>query len=450
MRRRSVLPALVGAAALASMSAAPRVARANPMDTFGFGSRCAAMASACAADVRDFSASYYNPAGLALARRLDASVGYFYADHGLSMNGRRNAVDPVRGLVGGIVAPGAILGVPFAFGVALHLPDDRLSRVRALPQEVPRWELYDNRNQRLFLAANLAVSPWRWLQIGGGLSFMSSTDGRLDITGGANLFDPTSSQLRHEVDASLGAVRYPQLGARVELSEEVAFAVVYRGEFKLDLDLRARLYGDVSALTTAYYALRAVSVSAYLPQQLVWATSYRFGPRVKANVDLTWMNYRRYVSPVANLDVVLDIPPPPGGWPAGITPPTTPAPTKVAPLDVADRVVPHVGVEVRVLEGKRVSIDVRGGWEFMKSPFAEQTGVTNFVDRDRHMFSSGVGFEWRPPWEFMPRSLRLDVHGQVHWLVDGTTRKADPSSYVGDYTAGGTIANLGGTLGIGF
>ena len=82
---------------------------------------------------------------------------------------------PFRGVEDGSNRADRMAGVPFAFGFAFHLPDDRLSRVEALPQTAPRWELYDNRNQRLYLAANLALSPWPWLQIGGGVSFMSST-----------------------------------------------------------------------------------------------------------------------------------------------------------------------------------------------------------------------------------------------------------------------------------
>src|SRR5205085_8348186 len=127
----------------------------------------------------------------------------FRADHSLETNGADNAVDPVKGINAGIVAPGRFLSIPFAFGIAVHLPDDRISRVRALRQEQPRWELYDNRNQRLFLAANVAIEPFERLQIGGGVSFMSSTSGSLDITGSANIFSPDNSQLRHEVNADL-------------------------------------------------------------------------------------------------------------------------------------------------------------------------------------------------------------------------------------------------------
>ena len=211
-------------AALAGIVLATSPARANPPDTFGFGSRETAMGGAVAAETRGFAASYYNPAALARSRGLEVGIGYFRADHSLEMNGRDNGVDPVKGMNAGLVAPGTLLGIPFAFGLAVHLPDDRISRVRALRQEQPRWELYDNRNQRLFLAANLAIEPVPWLWIGGGLSFMSSTRGRLDISGGANVFRPDDSQLRHEVDADLTAVRYPQAGVRVARGDRVALA----------------------------------------------------------------------------------------------------------------------------------------------------------------------------------------------------------------------------------
>src|SRR3984957_10636465 len=174
-------------------------AHANPLDAFGCGSRETAMGSAVSADVSDFSASYYNPAGLAKARSLEMSIGYFRANPSLYMNGQNSGVDPVKGLVGGAVVPGKVYGLPFAIGVGLHLPDDRLVRVRALAQDQPRWELYDNRNQRLWFGVNAAISPFPWLQIGGGITLMAATLANLDITGHVDLFGPTDSSLRHQV-----------------------------------------------------------------------------------------------------------------------------------------------------------------------------------------------------------------------------------------------------------
>jgi long-chain fatty acid transport protein len=172
--------------AILALMLVPSTALANPLDTFGFGSRETAMGGAMSADVKGWTASYYNPANLARSRALEIGFGYFRASHHLEINGNDTGVDPVKGFNGGLVAPGTLFQIPFAFGLAVHLPDDRISRVRALRQEQPRWELYDNRNQRLWLSASLAIQPFEWLWIGGGLSFMSSTRGRLDIGGRAS------------------------------------------------------------------------------------------------------------------------------------------------------------------------------------------------------------------------------------------------------------------------
>lgn len=440
----------IAAVALASLFVA-NAASANPLDTFGFGSRGTAMGGAVAADTSDFGANYYNPAGLARAKGLELSLGYFRADHTLRTNGHDNHVDPVKGMVAGVVAPGKVLGIPFAFGLGLHLPDDRISRVRALRQEQPRWELYDNRNQRLYLAANVGVSPWEWLQIGGGLSFMSSTEGRLDISGDANITKTDSSQLRHEVEADLTAIRYPQLGARVALGKRFALALVYRGEFQLALDLKARLHGQIQeGLTTALYELSTHSINAFLPRQLVMGGSWQATDDLKVNVDVTWVNWSAYVAPVASLDVKLDIPPPQGGWPASITPPSTPAPTIIVPIVMHDRWVPHLGAEWRALATKKWEALLRGGYEYAKSPIGAQTGVTNYIDRDRHSVSLGLGGRAIAPIRELPGDVRLDVHAQLSVLTTATTLKSDPADTVGDYTAGGHIWNLGATLTVGF
>jgi len=440
----------VGAALVGGLALAAPPAHANPPDTYGFASREVAMGNAAVADTHGYAAGYYNPAGLVRSRGLELSIGYFRADHAMEIDGRENGVDPVKGINAGLVVPGRLFGIPFAFGLAVHLPDDRISRVRALRQEQPRWELYDNRNQRLFLAANVAVEPFPWLQIGGGLSFMSSTTGRLDITGNANIFRVDDSQLRHEVDADLTAVRYPQAGVRVKLHERAALAATYRGEFQLGLDLGAHLAGDVSGLTTALYELETHSVNNFLPQQLAFGGSWLFGRDMRASIDMTWMNWSAYVPPVARLGVVLDIPPPAGGWPASITPPEAPAPTRVEPLRMHDRMIPHVGLEYRALATRKVEGFLRGGYEYSKSPIEAQTGLTNYVDRDRHTFSFGVGGAVHGVARELPGSVVLDAHVAFSRLVSDTTRKASAADFIGDYVASGSIVNIGATLTVAF
>ena len=200
--RRSLAAALAGA-----LLAWGTTAEANPLDAFGFGSRGAAMANAGAADASDFSANYYNPAGLARAPALEYSLGYFRADHFLYLNGQRSAIIRSKGSSGASSRRARSSAFPSPSASGCICPTTGCSRVIALPQSDRRWELYDNRNQRLFFAANVAVSPWDWLQIGGGLSFMAATEGAVDISGNVDVLKPQNSAIRDQVSADLTAIR---------------------------------------------------------------------------------------------------------------------------------------------------------------------------------------------------------------------------------------------------
>jgi long-chain fatty acid transport protein len=445
MRRSALL-----VVALAAVAVLPSRAFAAPPDTFGFGSRETAMGGAVAADVRGFAANYYNPAALARSRGFEVGLGYFHAGASLSMNGKDSDVAPAHGVVGGLVAPGQLFGLPVAFGVAFHLPDDRLVRTRVAPQEEPRWALYEDASQRLYLSSNVAIQPVPWLWLGGGLSFLSSTRANLDITGSANIFRPDDSQLRHQVEADLTANRYPQGGARVALGDSVALAAVYRGQVKVGLDLSARLAADVSGLTTALYEVTTSSVSDFLPQQVVLGGSWRVLRGLEATFDATWIDWSAFVPPAASVEAHLDVPPPAGGYPPGISPPVSPVPIGVVPLRMHDRVAPRIGVEWEALSVASTRAFVRVGYAQMRSPIEAQTGSTNYVDRDLHAFSVGLGASFRGLGDVLSGTLTVDGHLQVLDLVSDTTRKSSPADLVGDYTAGGTIVNVGFTVGFAF
>jgi long-chain fatty acid transport protein len=322
--------------------------------------------------------------------------------------------------------------------------------------------MYDNRNQRLWFGVNAAISPWPWLQLGGGVTFMASTLASLDINGHIDLFKPTDSSLRHQVDADLTLVAYPDFGARVELSKQLALGAVYRGKFSLDLNVNANVKAGVGVgksgvgpgtggdITMLALALQTDTVDSFLPQQAVIGASWKPFEDLHANLDVTWINWSAYVPPVSRITTQLDVPPPQGGWPKGITPPTPPQPVVIAPIEIHDTVVPHLGVEWRALARPTWEGFVRGGYEFAKSPIGAQTGITNYVDRDRHSISAGLGLRLIAPAKVLPGDVRFDVHAQYSVLPTETTIKNDGSDLVGDYTAGGHIWNVGATATVGF
>ncbi len=452
MPRRTVYKgsALVVGALLSLMS---HEALATPPGTYGFGSRASALAGAMSADGGDSSSVYYNPAGLVRATGVRVDVGYFYAHHALSVNGSDNAVDPAHGVVGGVVAPGRLFGIPFAFGLATHLPDDRLSRSRALPQLQPRWELFDNRVQLLYLAADVAISPWPFLRLGGGISFISSTRGRLDIYGDIAFPQASASRLRHAVDADLRAVRYAQVGMQVDVANNFTLSFVYRGEFKLALEFDATVAGNVvvgsgmnAARIPGQYDLVSRSTAVFLPQNAV--LGFRFQPRPSITLlgDLTYQNYASYTNPTARLDVALDLTPPPG---LNLPIPALPPGINPAPADFRDTVSLRLAAEGRVSAGAH-ELSFRGGFRYEPTPVPEQRARdTNFLDCDRVGVSAGAGVRIAGV-PGLRGGLVIDGYGSLQAMIPRVYRKLDATDPVGDQRLDGFVIDAGITTSIAF
>jgi long-subunit fatty acid transport protein len=431
---------------------------ASAPGTYGFFSRATSMGGAVAGDAPDPSACFYNPAALVSAPGLGLSVGYTYSDNRLRINGKDNNVADVHGLNGGIVAPGKIGRLPFAFGIATYMPDDGLSRIRALRQETPRWELYNDRPTILFLAAQIAIRPLPWLEIGGGVAFLAATRGRFGIRGEANVLRPFDSQLEHEVDADLTSIRYPILGARFKLGNLGFLGLTYRGETKLDLALEANLAGivDFAGVNVPLtYALATRTIDAFQPQQVVLGFSFQAIKNLRANFDLGWVNWSAYESPTAQTTAHLDATLPPG---VNIELPEDPKPINVVPPAFEDRFVPRLGLEYllgfgseRKVSGrdervKAIEIPLRVGYVYERTPVPEQIGRTNFVDTDRHTVSLGTGVVLNAPGSILPGSLRLDAHAAISVLPERIMYKSNAADFVGDYRADGTMLTGGATL----
>lgn len=459
MRLRSIIRVVLPA--LAGLGFWPLgQAFAHGPDTYGFGSRSSSMGSAMTADATDFSACYYNPAGLADAKSMSISLGYAYMGNQLRMNGIDTNVPALSGISGGIVAPGKFLDwLPFAFGIATFMPDDGLSRIKAQREETPRWELYDDRLSLLYLTVNIAIRPWPFLDIGGGIAFLAATRGRFAVSGRADAISPYESQLRHEVDADLTSIRYPQLGARVHLGGFGNIGLTYRGETKLPLSIAADLDGivDFAGIEIPLrYALESYTIDGFLPQQLVLGASFQRVRGLRVNIDLTWVNWSAYESPTAQTKSHLEAQLP-EGLPVEL--PEDPKPTERKPTNFEDRIVPRIGVEyvipllgsakARDAESKSASSiewPVRAGYAYELSPVPEQRGFSNYVDADRHTFSVGMGVRLNGLVAIVPGSIELDMHAQFSVLPERTMDKQSAADFVGDYTADGLMYGGGGTL----
>ncbi len=383
-------------------------ARANPADVFGFGARSAAMGGAATAVADDASANYYNPAGLARTGDLRIDVGYQAGKPHLFLNGHDSDVDATHGFDLGLVAPLELFKTRIAFGIGVFLPDDRLTRTRSLPFAQPRWVYYDNRTQRIYFAANLAVRIFRGLYVGAGLTYMA--------------------------------------GIAWEATPWLTLAASYRHSFVLTTDQGFSITGNVGnpgmkpAVSNGSLVAQSSSSDLFQPWQLTFGGALRLTRRVLLAYDLTYARWSEFPTPAANFHLTLD---------AGALNPYVhipPSPTYPEP-GFHDIVIPRIGVEVRALDGERLGLDVRAGYSYEPSPAPEQIGAASYADADKHRFSVGAGLAIKRlgRWFLARVPLAIDASFGVTALPPRANRKASPVDPVGDFVADGYVLEGGVT-----
>ncbi|MDB4969163.1 MAG: long-chain fatty acid transport protein [Myxococcales bacterium] len=400
------------------------------------------MGGAATAASEDSSANYYNPAGLVHGRDLRIDIGYRYAQPILRMNGRDVGVDASRGFQIGIVAPGSIGPFRFAFGASLWLPDQRLTRVRSLPFDQPRFVLFDNRTQRLYMAANIAIQIVPGLYVGGGLTFMSRTAGQLFLKGDVAVSDPDASSLVSRIDVDLVAVRYPQLGVLWEPTPWLSIGVTYRHSFVLSLDQQFRIDGNIGnpglppVVESGYFAARSQSLDLFQPWQLTAGGALKLKRTILLTFDLTFARWSEFPIPASNLTLGLDI----GAYNDRVM---LPGARSYAESGFHDIVIPRAGVEWRAWERPKMAVDVRGGYSYEPTPVPEQIGESSFADSDKHSFSVGAGLELSRITSILPKPLAIDVHAAVTYLPERASHKVDPLDHTGDFVADGVVVQIG-------
>ena len=444
MRRRVLLLMAV----LAGLIAQGGDAEANPVDAFGISSRAIAMGGAYTALAHDASANYYNPAGIVARKDLSLDIGYQIAVPTLRLNGHNVGVDHTRGLTAGIVAPGSIGPFRFAFGVVMFLPDERVSRVRAMPRVQPRFVYYDNRTQRIYLSTNLAVQIVKGLYVGAGVTFMSRTHGDLELSGRISFPDAEAeSDMRLDLDVDLKALRYPQAGILWEPWKWLSVGLVFRDEFVLEMVQGFRITGDVvgeggggTILHDGFFGLTSLSTNLFQPRQLALGVAVMPTARWTVSVDLVWAQWSRFINPGSRLEMEVEL----GSFNDLVDIGSQPNPP---PARFRDTWSPRLGVEYLAYQSTRAVIAVRGGYAYEPSPAPEQTSRTmNLVDNHKHHLSAGVGFSLSKLIAVMDRPLDVDFHIAYLHQQRRRHRKHDFVDPVGDYTATGFVMSAGVTL----
>lgn len=437
-------------------------AHADAPDSYGVGSKNAALGSAVAGGISDWTAPYYNPAGLATHHRVQTGVGIQVAQDRLEpfddiVLGYDQDGAPVRGPVGadyddtyGLTAG---VSVPFSeklyFGVVLWSPLQRLVRIMTVDPYIPHYVFYVNRSQRITLNLALAYRVTPWLRVGGGASILAGSKLDLDFNlpaGEGSDEDESRGLMGLDITPTLTPVG----GLQLDAGAGVTVGLAYRGE--TDLTTTVRQKTGSNTVVTIGPSLRFTSrvriaggfiiLDHFTPQQAVLGTSWDSPARPFAlHLDLTWMDWSAYGGPYIDPDFEDIFIPPLGNVAVNWRRPPKP--------EFRDTFVPRAGAEWRFAE----RFAVRGGYSYEMSPAPLSDGEANILDANAHVASFGLGMKFRDPSGRVQKPIALNVHVRTRMLQAVTAKKAvtydcdDPNDRppVG-YPCGGEITTAGSVI----
>lgn len=378
-------------------------ARASIPDVLGLGSEESALAGAAAARVRGFSSGYYDPAGLALLERPEATLGVvgFGSQLEIRKAGKSTTApisDPFAVLVGG-AAPIPFTGVldhRLFIGIALAIVPSGLVRVIARKPDEPFYPLYDNRTQRLVILPTLAARLGHGLSLGIAFNYLAGLSGRVAAAPGA------TRAIEARVDEAITSRLGVNAGLRFQATRALALALVYRQEFSVPF--RTVSHNDVAGQPID---LDIDAEGLYTPHELVLGSALALPHGLTASLDLEWAHWSGYPGPF--VAVASELP---------LIGAIATAPPRVSFTDTASV---RGGLEWLAVAHRASELRLRAGYGFeSQAAPASQPGETNLLDGPKHRVAAGAGGRFA----IFGGHLRADVHGQLDFVQPTTLTKA--------------------------
>ena len=354
----------------------------SPFETYGLGGRNIAMGGAVSAIAEDYTATHYNPAGLAFADKSMMGFGFVYGSLKLRLkgdnpdfdyagkkplSGKEHDIDRIRAFQLGGSFPVTKGRLKFLkAGVAVNLPPTPI-RGAIVDANEPHFVFFVSHPYRIEIKTCLALKIFSKLSLGGGVEALVDLDFPLKL----QFFNTRETFLVGNVNTPPRFA--PLAGLKFNLTDSLSLAAVYRGEMQLDLylDLRITAGGEEFIPPVDFHL-----INYFKPQEVVLGASYAFKKNWLLGIDVAWMDYSKAKTSMPTYEFEV-----PDWVRVGLSMVNAPPP------EFKDVFVPRIGVEYRVNE----HVALRSGYFYKPSPVPDQRGNNNYADSNRHGISAGVG-----------------------------------------------------------
>ncbi|MCZ7584037.1 MAG: hypothetical protein M5R36_12260 [Deltaproteobacteria bacterium] len=316
-------------------------------------------------------------------------------------------LESTEGAVFGTVLPlpfGGFLTDRLALGFAAFFPRGVFAELDVPAPDVPQYVLLRNSGQQATLAPSMSIRLHDALAVGGGAELFSNTDGEINAIVDAN--GDIQTLTGQEVYTSFA----PIAGLMFRPGEiwtglrPLSFGFVFREEFFTHYRIPINSYVGSTPITLIFDA-----TSLYTPRQ--WTAGLAFQSEAygfTAEFDASYNEWSGFPDPNLFVDVAFEVPLIGVGF----------ADSEQLDPGFKDTVTLRTGVEKHVFDTPYFGFLAQGGYFYDPSPVPAQTGITNYLDTDRHVFSGGLAFDVLGvgAWRF-DGPITVQATGQYHYLV---------------------------------
>ncbi len=373
-------------------------------DTYGAGIRANSMGGAFTAIADDYSASYYNPAGLAQHTGMRFSLDYFYAKPDIQVktipDGQNLIVegpggtlmnDPVEGVYGSMDIYGPIIGIEVdvnqlfnaiyklpinvQLGILVGVPENGISlwRIVIMPADQPHFISFGDVANHLELDISAGAEVIKdLLSLGAGVSLSLSAESTLFVPN-FGLDDPSTVP----VGSLPGKLKTaPLLGVLfTPFDKKVKIGFTFRQESCVEIK-----YLDMFAEVPIgpYEPGLAINVgilSAYRPNEYDFGLAFDLN-RFLLSFDISYQMWGNYKYTEQNAYFYSPENPELNGIETGSP-------------DFDDTMEYKVGIKYKYSP----NISILTGYQQAVSPVPDQSGrISNYIDLDRNIYSAGFSY----------------------------------------------------------